>query len=468
MIKNLPDVILHSLMTSKQFAELAMPHLKGEYFEHTANPIFKSIQAHFKKYGCGPNVEQLLVAIDQNTDIDHYDHEGTLNRVNDVIATDTAPDLKWLIDQTEEFIGDKIQHCFVLGLITALEHKKPLPRPEEFVEAILSDFSFSTPKQLGHDLFEDCHVLYEHLTDTNERLPFDIEELNRLTNNGVTRKTLNVILAPTNVGKSLVLCHLAASYCRQGRNVLYITLEMSEKTTAQRITANMLDQDMNTLAAMGQEQFILEVANLKKRCPGSLFIREFPALSVTTTNLRSLLAELKRHKKFVPDVVMVDYLNLCGAASLGKSSKADLYQKVGTIAAELRGLATEQDVVLWTATQTNRGGSKSTELELEHTSESYAVNSTADLILGLSRDENLPNRRIVKVLKNRNDGISGSTKAVVGVDTNRMKIYDFDPAAAVAQKVTDMRKTKQSTAAARVNAKKPRFAIDDEEMAEAG
>jgi hypothetical protein len=209
------------------------------------------------------------------------------------------------------------------------------------------------------------------------------------------------------------------------------------------------------------------MADVRNRFQGALVIREYPALSVTATTFRALLADLKRTRKFVPDVVIVDYLNLCSPASVRKSSKADLYQTVGTIAAELRGFATEQNVVLWTATQTNRSGFKSAELELEHTSESYAVNSTADVILGLSQDEKLPNARIIKLLKNRNDGISGSRKTVVGVDSGRMKMYDHDPAAQVKSAMTDMPKVNRYRTAAKVSARKPTFAIENENLAEA-
>jgi hypothetical protein len=181
----------------------------------------------------------------------------------------------------------------------------------------------------------------------------------------------------------------------------------------------------------------------------------------------ALVADLKRTRKFVPDVVIVDYLNLCGAASLRKSSKADLYQTVGTVAAELRGFATEQNVVLWTATQTNRSGFKSAELELEHTSESYAVNSTADVILGLSQDEKIPNARIIKLLKNRNDGISGSRRAVVGVDCARMRLYNFDSATQVKAAITDMPKAKRYLTASKVSARRPKFSTEDENVAEA-
>jgi archaellum biogenesis ATPase FlaH len=454
MTKEITDVILHGLMTNIEYAEKALAYLEEPFFEHSANPIFKAIQSHFERYGSGPTYEQLAIAIRGMPG----DPGDILERLQEVVATDETPDDQWLLDETEQFIGRQRQHQFLLECIHSQDEGKALPSPERYANS--STFSFSDSERQGHDFFEDCELLYRHMTDTNERFPFDVEELNRLTNGGVSRKTLNVILAPTNVGKSLMLCHLAAMYMRQGRKVLYITLEMSDKTTAQRVTANMLDRDMNSLASMAPGEFASKMAALRDRCPGALVIREYPALSVTATNFRALLADLKRTRTFVPDVVVVDYLNLCGAASLRKSSKADLYQTVGTIAAELRGFATEQNVVLWTATQTNRSGFKSAELELEHTSESYAVNSTADVILGLSRDEKIPNVRAIKLLKNRNDGISGSRRAVIAVDSGRMKLYAFDAATQVKSAITDMPKPKRYLAAAKLNGRRPTFAVE--------
>jgi archaellum biogenesis ATPase FlaH len=461
MTKEITDVILHSLMTNIGYAEKVLPYLEEPFFEHSANPIFKAIQSHFGRYGSRPTYEQVAIAIRGTPG----DPDDRLARLKEVVATDEAPDDQWLLDETEHFIARQRKHYFLLDTVEREWKGEPLPSPEQYANALT--FSFSDSERQGHDFFEDCELLYQHMTDENERFPFDVAELNRLTNGGVSRKTLNVILAPTNVGKSLMLCHLAAMYMRQGRKVLYITLEMSDKTTAQRVTANMLDRSMNSLASMAPEEFSSTITALRDRCPGDLVIREFPALSVTTTNFRALVADLKRARKFVPDVVIVDYLNLCGAASLRKSSKADLYQTVGTIAAELRGFATEQNVVLWTATQTNRSGYKATELELEHMSESYAPSSNADLILGLRQDEKSPNARIIKLLKNRNEGISGSNKAVVGVDSGRMKLYNFDSATQVNAAIKDMSKVKQDVAAAKVYARRPKYAIEDENLAEA-
>ena len=461
MTKQITDVILHGLMTNIEYAEKALPYLEEPFFGHSANPIFKAIQSHFERYGSGPTYEQVAIAIRGMPG----DFDDSLKRLKEVVATDEAPDDQWLLDETEQFIGRQRKHQFLLECIHRQDEGKALPSAEEYANTLT--FSFSDSERQGHDFFEDCELLYQHMTDTNERFPFDVEELNRLTNGGISRKTLNVILAPTNVGKSLMLCHLAAMYMRQGRKVLYITLEMSDQTTAQRVTANMLDRSMNSLASMAPEEFSSKIRALRNTFTGELVIREYPTLSVTATTFRSLLSDLKRTRKFVPDVVIVDYLNLCGAASLRKSSKSDLYQTVGTIAAELRGFATEQNVVLWTATQTNRSGFKSAELELEHTSESYAVNSNADLILGLSQDENIPNARIIKLLKNRNDGISGSRKAVVGVNSGRMKLYDFDPATQVKSAITDIPKANRYLTAAKVNTRKPKWSIKDENLAEA-
>lgn len=453
------NVVLHGLMTNMGYAEAVLPYLEDQFFD-SAKSIFKAVRSHITRYNASPTYEQVVMAISET----NGDSDETLARLQEVIKTDEAPDPQWLLDQTETFIRIKRRHHFLLDCINLTDNGKPLPSPEEYTRAL--NFCLSGSAKHGFNLFDDCGLLHQHMTDTNERFPFDIDELNRLTNGGVIRKTLNVILAPTNVGKSLMLCHLAASYMRQGRNVLYVTLEMSDKTTAQRIVANLLDLDMNSLSKMPLAEFQSGLAAVRGRC-GELFIREFPSLSVTTANVRSLLADLKRSEDFVPDVVMVDYLNLCRAATLGKSAKADMYQAVGTVAAELHGFATEHDVVVWTATQTNRSGFKSAELSLEHTSESYAINSHADLILGLSCDEKLPGTRIVQRLKNRNDGISGSPKAVVGADSSRMKMYDLNSAEQVKTALAAIPTAKRRAIAAKMKAKTPQFAIDEESMASA-
>jgi replicative DNA helicase len=459
-MNRIESVILAHLLSDAKYAEAVLPFMEPSIFLNRAERhLFAGIQDSFNKHPSCPSREELIIDLDQECREVYDDAITVLNG----LQAEHNVNFDWLMSQTERFIASKVEHNFILDLIHRLDEGKPSPSPEEYAKAI--SFSFSHSEREGHDFFSDYELLYQHMTDTNERFPFDIEELNRLTNGGVSRKTLNVILAPTNVGKSLMLCHLAAMYMRQGRKVLYITLEMSDKTTAQRVTANMFDRHMNSLASMAPEEFASKMAVLRDRCPGAFVIREFPALSVTTTNFRALVADLKRSRNFVPDVVIVDYLNLCGAASLRKSSKADLYQTVGTIAAELRGFATEQNVVLWTATQTNRNGFKSTELELEHTSESYAVNSTADLILGLSQDEKIPEARIIKLLKNRNDGVSGSRRTIVGVDSGRMKLYDFDPTTQVKAAIKDISKPKLYRTADKVSARRPRFAIEEEDLA---
>src|ERR1035437_103990 len=305
------SVILAHLLCDSKYAEAVLPSMEPSIFhDRVEQHLFTGIQDYFGKYASCPSRQELLVYIHQ----EYRDDDDDVIEVFNELQAEQNVNFDWLMAQTEQFIARKIEHNFIVDLIHRLDEGMPSSSPEEYAKAI--SFSFSDSERQGHDFYEDCELLYQHMTDENERFPFDVEELNRLTNGGVSRKTLNVILAPTNVGKSLMLCHLAAMYMRQGRKVLYITLEMSDKTTAQRITANMLDRDINSLASMAPEEFSSEIRALRGQCAGELVIREYPALSVSVTNFRALLSDLKRTKKFVPDVVMVDYLNLCGAASL--------------------------------------------------------------------------------------------------------------------------------------------------------
>jgi replicative DNA helicase len=451
-------VILSELLNNADYTRRFHPHLKPDFFlDRSEKCIFTCIEAHVEKYGVPPTFEQLAMAMNAEWKGDQDELDECLELASS-FARDSSGlrPMDWLKSETERFIQRQGFHVEILNLITdADKGKNPLPALERAAQA----YEYKIDDAQGHDLFRDWPTLHQHMTDSNERFPFDVPELNRLTNGGITRKTLNILLAPTNVGKSLVLCHLAASYVRQGRNVLYVTLEMSDMTTAQRITANMLDIEMGRLRRMQSEEFGERMAGLRQRYNGNLAIREYPASSTNVKHFRALLKDLKRKQKFVPDVLIVDYLNLCGAASLGKSAKGDLYQTVGTIAAELRGFATEQNVVVWTATQTNRNGYKGAEIELEHTSESYSVNSTADLIFGLSRDEKVPDKMLVKLLKQRNEGIAGSRKTVVMVDSARMKIFELDQAEQVKEAITSMPPKKAHSVAARVAARSPRFAL---------
>jgi replicative DNA helicase len=460
MSSEIAAVILHEVMGNNDYAERVLPHLESHFFEFGNQHIFEAINSHFSRYASCPTREQLTIALTEKKGITESEYEDVMERMKGIADNPSYDgDDHWLMDKTQEFIKDRRQHNFMLNAINNLSQNKPLPPSEEYSQIL--DFSFS--ESIGHDLFRDWQLLHDHMTDDSERFEFDLPELNRMTNGGVTKKTLNVFLGPTNVGKSMVLCHLAASYVRQGRSVLYVTLEMSKLITAQRITANLLDVPMGQLKTMPCDELGAQMNAIRERCRGKLVIQEYPAASTNVMHFRSLLQDLKRIQKFVPDVILVDYLNLCSAASLGKSARGDLYQTVGTIAAELRGLATEQNVVIWTATQTNRQGYEATEIDLKHMSESYSVNSTADLIFGLNRDDDLPDMMIVKLLKQRNEGISGSHKAVFSVDSSRMKIFEIDPAEQVKKALTAMPKKNSHTFAAQVNSRKPQCPFDDDD-----
>jgi replicative DNA helicase len=283
-MNRIESVILAHLLSDAKYAEAVLPYMEPSLFHDRAERgLFAGIQDYFAKYASCPSRQELLVYINQECREICDQATGVLNE----LQAEPNTSFDWLMAQTEQFIANKIEHNFIVDLIHRLDEGEPSPSPEEYAKAI--SFSFSGSERQGHDFFEDCELLYQHMTDENEQFPFDVEELNRLTNGGVSRKTLNVILAPTNVGKSLMLCHLAAMYMRQGRKVLYITLEMSDKTAAQRVTANMLSRDMNSLASMALGEFAAKMAALRDRCPGTLVIREYPALSVTATTFRRWL-----------------------------------------------------------------------------------------------------------------------------------------------------------------------------------
>jgi replicative DNA helicase len=327
----------------------------------------------------------------------------------------------WLLDQTENFIRKARQHNFVLEFINNLDQGRPLPSAEAYSKAL----SFSFQCSLGLDIFADCEALHQQMTDERQSLPFGLESLNQLTDGGVQRKTMNLVVAPTNVGKSAFLCHLAADYVRQGRDVLYITLEMDNKQTAHRILANLLGRDMSTLKQCSTEEFARDVRQVKAHFNGNLRICEYPTGTVGVSQFRSLLDEFQSQQKFVPEVILVDYLNLLQAS--GSTKGRGSYEVAGSIAVDLRGLATEKDIVLWTATQTNRSGYENHEPDLKATSESYQVNSTADLIFGIDQVKDLEDTLLVKLLKNRNAPIPQAAKRLLTFVKSKMTLMEPPP-----------------------------------------
>jgi archaellum biogenesis ATPase FlaH len=449
-------VILRHLLHDAPYRDKVLSYMQPKDFAETnEGAILAEIKAYHAKYSASPSNEQLVIALDARPGVSDEECELAA-QILDKIGKEQCPaNNGWLLDETEKWIAERRRNNFVLDMIHGLE-KKQQPTPEEFADSM--NFSFN--QSVGLDFFADARCIHQCLTSDAERFPFAVQPLNDLTGGGVTRKTLNIVLAPTNVGKSLLLCNFTADYMRQGRAVLYVTLEMSRERTAERVAANLLDTEISNLRKCTAEEFQRAMAGAAARFSGKLVIEEFPASTASASQFRRLLQDLAQKKKFVPDVMAIDYLNLCSPISKAKSISGGSYDAVGAVVKELRGLAMEKNIVLWTATQTNRSGYRNADVGLEHTSESYAVNSTADLILGLSRDDASPSTLKVKILKQRNEGSTGTQEIILGVNPAKMRVHEVDPADHIRKVLAAKKPSRKSTVEERVAKKTPQFAYE--------
>ena len=365
----------------------------------------------------------MLIELGQRKDI----NEEELNHLKDYVnqIENTEPDVKWLTETTEKFCKDRAVHNAVLSGIKILDGKDK-KQTAEAIPHILSDaLAVSFDKSVGHDYIEDADDRFKWYHTKEKRYQFDLDYMNRITKGGVPSKTLNIALAGTGVGKSLFMCHLASSYLLQGLNVLYITLEMAEERIAERIDANLLDVTMEDLHDMPQQLYEGKITKLREKTQGQLVIKEYPTASAHSGHFKSLMNELALKKSFRPDVIFIDYLNIC-ASSRFKGGNISSYFYVKAIAEELRGLAVEFNVPIFSATQTTRTGYVSTDIGLEDTSESFGLPATADFMFALISNEELEalGQMKVKQLKNRYNDPSINRAFIIGVDRAKMRLYD--------------------------------------------
>jgi replicative DNA helicase len=342
---------------------------------------------------------------------------------------DRKTDFDWLFETTEKWCKDRAIYLAIIKSIGIIDGKEKDQAPGAIPDILSKALGVSFDRNIGHDYIENAEQRYEFYNTVENKLPFDIELLNTITKGGVSNKTLNVLMASTGVGKSLVLCHFASSYLAQSKNVLYITMEMSEERIAERIDANLFDVDIGSIQNMGKRDFTSRIDKIKMNTHGKLVIKEYPTASAHVGHFRALVDELKLKKEFVPDVICVDYLNICASSRL--KATGDTYSYVKSIAEEIRGLAIELDVPIWTATQSNRSGYQNSDVDLNSTSESFGLPATADLFLALISTEELEDmdQIMVKQLKNRYGDLSKHRRFVVGIDKPKMKLYDAEQSA---------------------------------------
>lgn len=423
-------VILKSLMFNESYSRRVLPFIKPEYFSDMGEKlVFEKVSDFILKYDARPSKEALLIAVSKD---DKIGSEIESN-VKDMIVSfeNSQIEDKWLIEQTEEWCKDRAIYIALLGSIKIADDKKSKFSRGNIPKMLTDALSVSFDPNVGHSYLDDTDARYESYHRVEEKFPFDLECMNKITKNGVPRKTLNVILAGTAVGKSLALCHMAASYFMSGKNVLYITLEMAEERIAERIDANLLNISLTDLQSISKDMYDKKIEAIKSKTVGRLIVKEYPTATATTTHFRALLNELSLKKNFVPDVIFVDYLNIAASARINNSNNINSYTYVKSIAEEFRGLAVECNVPMWTATQTNRAGYVSSDIGLENTSESFGLPATADFMIALSTTEELEQmgQILVKQLKNRYNDVNSLKRFVVGIDRSKMKLFDLDDSA---------------------------------------
>ena len=422
------NTIISSLFFNEEYTRKVLPFIKEEYFGNRVEQLlFGEIFKFVEKYNNLPTKDAILIELNSRKDI----NEEELNHIKDYVVAieNTESDNQWLSETTEKFCKDRAVHNAVLSGIKILDNKDKKQTPEAIPHILSEALAVSFDKSVGHDYIEDAEARFKFYHTKEKRYQFDLDYMNRITKGGVPSKTLNIALAGTGVGKSLFMCHVASSYLLQGLNVLYITLEMAEERIAERIDANLLDVTMEDLHDMPKQLYDGKIKKLREKTQGQLIVKEYPTASAHSGHFKSLINELALKKSFRPDVIFIDYLNIC-ASSRFKGGNISSYFYIKAIAEELRGLAVEQNVPIFSATQTTRTGFVSTDIGLEDTSESFGLPATADFMFALMSNEELEalGQMKVKQLKNRYNDPSVNRAFIIGVDRAKMRLYDVQQA----------------------------------------
>ena len=432
MTQKIETLILSHLVHNEEYVRRVLPYLKPIYFEdHTERLVYQEIESYIKKHNGVPSKQTLLIELDQKEGLSENDFELTTNYVNNINKPDDLEVSSWLVEQSEKFCQDRAIYLAVVDSINILEGKNKDLTKGALPELLSTALAVSFDPNVGHDYIEDVEDRYDFYHRVEERIEFDLELFNKITKGGLPTKTLNICLAGTGVGKSLFMCHHAASCLAQNKNVLYITLEMAEERIAERIDANLLDVPLDQLMELPKAMYVKKVEKLKTK--GKLIVKEYPTASASTLHFKALLNELKLKRDFVPDIIFVDYLNICSSARIRSGSNVNTYTYVKAIAEELRGMAVEFDLPIVSATQTTRQGFTSSDLGLEDTSESFGLPATADFMFALISTDELEeiNQILVKQLKNRYNDPTSNKKFIIGIDRAKMRLYDVEQKAQV-------------------------------------
>jgi replicative DNA helicase len=424
--------ILSRLIYDEQYCRKVIPFIKREYFSDRKEAVVASvISEFFAKYNKPITKDILSIEIGNRKDLNDKEHVEVNSFVETL--TDVPTNEQWMIENTEKFCKDRALYNAILKSIQIIDGKEK-HYTTDALPSILSDaLAVSFDNHIGHDYLDDHTSRYEFYHRVEEKIAFDLEMFNKITKGGLSKKTLNIALAGTGVGKSLFMCHVAAGCLTQGKNVLYITMEMAEERIAERIDANLLNLTMDELKVIDKDIYESRIDKITKKTQGKLIIKEYPTAGAHSGHFRALLEELKMKKEFIPDIIMIDYLNICASQRMKQGGSINSYTYIKAIAEELRGLAVEYNVPIVSATQTTRSGYTNSDPGLEDTSESFGLPATADFMFALVSNEELEalNQIIVKQLKNRYNDPSFYKRFVVGIDRAKMKLYDVEASAQV-------------------------------------
>ena len=419
-------VIFGNLVYNEEYARKTIAFLKSEYFnDHSHKTIFELIDAYVKKYNSFPSKEALNIDLSNKDSISEDTFKNSKELI-DSLNEDKNTKLQWLLDQTEKFCQEKAIYNAIMKSIHIIDDKSGGETKGAIPKILQDALAVSFDTHIGHDFVEDSDGRYEFYHTKEVRIPFDLDYFNKVTQGGLPRKTLNIALAGTGVGKSLFMCHCAASNLIHGLNVLYITMEMAEEKIAERIDANLLDISLDDLKILPKDTYDVKMARVREKTHSKLIIKEYPTACAGSANFRHLLNELKIKKNFIPDIIYIDYLNICMSSRLKHGANVNSYTYVKAIAEELRGLAVEYNVPVVSATQTTRSGYSNSDVGLEDTSESFGLPATADFMFALITSEEMDrdNQITVKQLKNRYGDPGYARRFLIGIDRSKMRLYD--------------------------------------------
>ena len=424
--------ILRHIIHDEGFARKVIPFLKPEYFqEHSERVTFEKISEFMIKYNARPSIEALKIDIGQTEGLAQEEFNRIEGVIEEISSRPEETSEKWLTDETEKFCQDRAIYNAISGSVSILDGSDKTHTKEYLPELLKNALSVSFDSHIGHDFLEDWEERFDFYHRKEEKIPFDLDYLNKITNGGLSKKSLNIIMAGTGVGKTVAMCHMATANLTLGKRVLYITMEMAEERIAERIDANMLNVILDELQDLPKDSYEKKMKRVRDKTIGKLLVKEYPTATAHVGHFRHLLNELNLKRSFIPDIIYIDYLNICMSSRIKPGANINSYTYIKSIAEELRGLGVEKNIPIVSATQTTRSGYSNSDVGLEDTSESFGLPATADFMIALISTEELEglNQILVKQLKNRYADVNKHKRFVIGIDRSKMKLYDVEESA---------------------------------------